>query len=341
MTRFFDNPALAIWCFLNSLGVKLGSISGFIDPGDDEEINLSQKGFFLLLLGFLTACSAQPASITTPTPGLPRVLVVETFLADITQNVAGDRLIVESLLPVYVDAHSYQPAPRDIIKVSKSDVLVINGGGIEGFLTPLLNNAGGSRLVITASAGLTPRPDPTGEHPEGDPHFWLDPNLVIHYVENIRDGLIQADPPGRQIYTDNATAYIAQLRSLDAWIVEQVAKIQPDQRQLVTNHESLGYFAARYGFTVVGSIIPGFSSESAPTARELVSLIEQIRASNATVIFMETGSNINLAEQISGEINAILVTDLHTESVSDAQGPAPTYIDMMMYNVDQIVNVLK
>jgi ABC-type Zn uptake system ZnuABC Zn-binding protein ZnuA len=117
--------------------------------------------------------------------------------------------------------------------------------------------------------------------------------------------------------------------------------IPPENRQLVTNHESLGYFAARYGFTVVGSIIPGFSSEAAPTARQLVFLIEQIRASGAGAIFMETGSNINLAEQISGETNAILVTDLFTESVSDAQGPAPTYIDMMKYNVNQIVKTLK
>lgn len=300
-----------------------------------------RKGIINLALLFLTACSAQPIQTVTPVSGLPGVLVVETFLADIVRNVAGDRLIVDSLLPINVDAHSYQPAPRDIIKVSKSDVLVINGGGVEAFLTPLLENAGGSRLLITASHGLIPLPDLTGEHTEGDPHFWLDPILVIHYVENIRAGLIQADPQGRQLYTDNAEEYIDQLKALDVWIVEQVARIPPENRLLVTNHESLGYFAARYGFTVVGSIIPGFSSESAPSARQLVTLIEQIRASGAAAIFMETGSNTNLAGQISGETSVILVTDLHTESVSDARGPAPTYIEMMKYNVNQIVNALK
>jgi ABC-type Zn uptake system ZnuABC Zn-binding protein ZnuA len=302
---------------------------------------LARKWVITILFALLAACSVQPLQGTPSTPVLPKVLVIETFLADIVRNVTGDRLVVDSLLPINTDPHSYQPAPRDIIKVANSNVLVINGGGIEAFLTPLLDNAEGSRLVITTSQGLTPRPDLTGEHSGGDPHFWMDPNLVIRYVENIRIGLIEADPQGRQVYTDNAAAYIAQLKDLDAWILEQVALIPPENRQLVTNHESLGYFAARYGFTVVGSIIPGFSSEAAPTARQLVFLIEQIRASGAGAIFMETGSTINLAEQISGETNAILVTDLHTESISDALGPAPTYIDMMKYNVNQIVNALK
>jgi ABC-type Zn uptake system ZnuABC Zn-binding protein ZnuA len=300
-----------------------------------------RKGIIILALSLLAACSAQPLRGATSTPGPPRVLAVETFLADIVRNVAGDRLIVDSLLPINMDPHSYQPAPSDIIKISTSDVLVINGGGIEVFITPLLDNAGGSRLVITASAGLTPRPDATGEHPEGDPHFWLDPNNVITYVENIRDGLVQADPQGRQVYSDNAAAYILQLQALNAWIQDQVGQIPADQRQLVTNHESLGYFAARYDFTVVGSIIPSVSSESAPTAHQLATLIDQIRASGARAIFMETGANINLAEQIAGETSAIIVTDLYTHSISDAHGPAPTYIDMMKYNVTQIVNALK
>lgn len=306
-----------------------------------KENSLVRKWIIILVLPILAACTRQPLQSGTPSSGLPKVLAVETFLTDIVRNVTGDRLVVDSLLPVNSDPHSYQPAPRDIINVSNSNVLVINGGGIETFIAPLLDNAGGSHLVITASSGLTPLPDPSGEHPEGDPHFWMDPNNVIQYVENIRAGLIEADPQGTQFYTDNSAAYIVQLRSLDIWIMEQVARIPPDQRLLVTNHESLGYFAARYGFIVVGSIIPSVSSESAPTASQLADLVDQIRATGARAIFMETGANTQLADQISAETNVKLVANLYTASVSDANGPAPTYIAMMKYNVDQIVNALK
>jgi len=296
---------------------------------------------FLFLL--ITACSAvQPSA---PIAGLPRVLAVESFLADIAQNVAGDRLTVETLLPLGVDPHAYQPTPRDVAKVADSDVLIVNGAGIESYLDSLLANAGGQRLpalaqvqvVITASAGLTPRPDPQGEHPEGDPHYWLDPNNVIAYVENIRNGLSQVDPDGASVYAANAAGYIEQLKALDQWIAQQLASIPPPRRLLVTNHESLGYFADRYGFTVVGAVIPSVSTDASPTAQQMAALIEQIKASGAPAIFLETGANPQLAQQIAAETGVKVVTDLYTHSLSAPDGPAPTYIDMMKYNVSQIV----
>jgi len=289
----------------------------------------------------LSACQGKPEPVIQIDPALPRVLAIESFMADIVRNISGNRLAVSSLLPINTDPHSYQPAPRDVIQVTNCDVLVINGGGIETFITPLLENAGGTRLVIQASTGLKPRPDPTREHPEGDPHFWLDPNQVIGYVENIRGGLIQVDPAGKPIYAKNAADYIQQLQLLDSWIQAQVDQIPKENRQLVTNHESLGYLAARYGFIVVGTVIPSFSSDSDPTARELANLIDQIKASGARAIFLETGANPNLAEQIAGETHIKIVTDLYTHSISDSKGPASTYIDMMKYNVTQIVNALK
>jgi ABC-type Zn uptake system ZnuABC Zn-binding protein ZnuA len=311
-----------------------------------------KRYLFSILLILLASCVvASPTPFATPsltptqTPGLLRVLAVESFLADIAQNVAGDRLTVETLLPLGVDPHAYQPTPRDVAKVADSDVLIVNGAGIESYLDSLLANAGGQRLpalaqvqvVITASAGLTPRPDPQGEHPEGDPHFWLDPNNVIAYVENIRNGLSQVDPDGASVYAANAAAYIEQLKALDQWITQQVATVQPARRLLVTNHESLGYFADRYGFTVVGAVIPSVSTEASPTAQQMAALIEQIKASGAPAIFLETGANPQLAQQIAAETGVKVVTDLYTHSLSAPDGPAPTYIDMMKYNVSQIV----
>jgi ABC-type Zn uptake system ZnuABC Zn-binding protein ZnuA len=289
-----------------------------------------------------TACRSKPAG-----DHALRVLVVETFLADIAQNVAGDRLKVEALMPLGADPHSFEPTPQDVARVAESDVLIVNGAGFEKFLTPLLQNAGGKRLVIEASAGLTPRIPGAGEgasigdDPEGDPHFWLNPINTIHYVENIRDGLSQADPAGKEIYARNAQAYIAQLNDLDAWIAAQTAQIPEEQRLLVTNHESFGYFADRYGFRVIGAIIPSVSTSASPSAKQLAKLIDQIKASGAPAIFLETGSNPQLAQQIAGETGVQVVTNLYTHSVSAAEGPAPTYIELMRYNASQIVEALK
>ncbi|MFC2064861.1 metal ABC transporter substrate-binding protein [Chloroflexota bacterium] len=292
----------------------------------------------IFVLIFLTSCSGNIISKDPDEFG--SVLAVETFLADIARNIVGDRMEVESLLPIGVDLHTYQPAPRDIIKVSRSTVLIINGGGIEAFLSSLLENAGGDHVLITASAGLTAAMG-NDEFHHGDPHFWMDPILVIKYVEKIRDGLMEADPAGEQFYRENALAYIQQLNELDTWIKNEVEKIPLGDRKLITNHDSLGYFARRYGFEVVGTLIPGLSSEAVPTARDLVNLVEHINASGAKAIFMETGASTNLADQISGETDVILVTDLFIGSLSKADGPAATYIEMMEYNVTRIVETLK
>ncbi len=300
----------------------------------------------LILFSFL-ASACQPGQKPGGTAGTVKVLAVETYLADIAQNVAGDRLTVQSLMPVGADPHSFEPAPSDIAKVAECNLLIINGGGVETFLDKLLKNAGGQHTVIDASAGLasrTPKPgealDPK-EAKEGDPHFWLDPNNVIQYVNNIRSGLSQADPAGAETYTRNADAYIAHLKELDNWISSQVAQIPPDQRLLVTNHETFGYYADRYGFKIIGTIIPSTSSDAAPSAQELATLVDRIKATGVRAIFLETGTNQQLADQVSSETGIKVVADLYTHSTSAPGGPAPTYIDMMKFDTSAIVNALK
>lgn len=334
---------------------------------------------FLLLLVFLTACvrSNEANPLNKAASGL-KVLAVETFLADIAQNVAGDRLQVDSLIPNGIDPHTFEPTPQEVARVAESQVLILNGAGFEEWLTETLLNAGGQRLVIEASTGLTPRfrgeaethtagsasnencpamepsptqnqgvcgiasPQPENLHAEvGDPHFWLDPTNVILYVENIRDGLSQADPEGKDNYARNAAAYIAELQALDAWIAEQVAQIPPDQRLLVTNHESLGYFADRYGFEIIGTIIPSVSTLAMPAPQELVRLIDTLRATGVRAIFLETGANSQLAKQIASEAGIKVIASLYTHSLSALGGEAPTYIEMMKYNTRTIVEALR
>lgn len=287
----------------------------------------------------LTACSPSSTS-ETPTSG-PRVLAVETFLGDIAQNVAGERLKVETLLPVAVDPHEFQPTPRDAIKIAESQVLIVNGLGYETWLTKDLEHSGGQRQVVVASEGLTPNPDPSGEHPDGDPHMWMNPLNVIQYVENIRDGLSKADPAGKDGYAANADAYIAKLKDLDQWVKNGVAQLPVEKRLLVTNHDALGYFAQAYGFKIVGAVIPSVTTEASPSAQQMASLIETIKSSGAPAIFLDIGENQNLAKQIASESGAKVVTDLYVESISTPDGPAPTYLDLLKHDVSVIIEALK
>jgi ABC-type Zn uptake system ZnuABC Zn-binding protein ZnuA len=311
-----------------------------LDGDGKQEVQM--KRFFNSIIAtltltalFLTSCGSVPKD----NDNTLRVLASTTFLADITQNIAGERAQVESLLPIGADPHSYQAAPADVAKISESDLLILNGLGYENFIEPLLENAGDGKMVVEATAGLDPRKDSENENGV-DPHMWLDPNLVVTYVENIRDGLIQIDPEGAETYKSNADAYIAQLKGLDAWTVEQVNTIPPERRLLVTNHEAVGYFAERYGFEVAGSVIPSFSSNAAPSAQEMASLIDEVKKLNAPAIFLDTADNNTLAQQIAGETSVRIVDNLHLESLTEG-APAATYIDMMKYNVSRIVEALK
>ncbi len=292
-----------------------------------------------LVAVFLAGCSGFSSHVTQ-TGGL-RVLATETFLGDIAQNVAGTRLKVETLLPVTVDPHEFQPTPQDAIKIAQSQVLIVNGLGYETWLTKTFENSGGQGLVVVASTGLSPNPDPSGEHPGGDPHMWMNPLNVVHYVENIRDGLTQADPGGKDIYTANAQAYTAQLKDLDQWVKSQVAKLPPEKRLLVTNHDALGYFSEAYGFKVVGAVIPSVTNEASPSAQQMAALIDTIKSSGAPAILLDIGENQNLAQQIASESGAKVVTDLYVETISAPDGPAGTYIEMIKHDVTEIVMALK
>jgi ABC-type Zn uptake system ZnuABC Zn-binding protein ZnuA len=335
----------------------------------------------ILLMLVAVACTTQAPPQANQISS-PRVLVVENFLADIAQNIAGERLTVQSLIPSGVDPHSYQPSPQDVARIAESDLLILNKLGMEEALENVLRNAGGDFILVEAAAGLADRTEKEGHHEDhlyedenehhendhhedeqehhedeahtheedgehhghahdGDPHFWLNPINVITYVENIRDGLIQVDPEGKQEYTRNADAYINELKELDAWIVEQVEQIPAQRRMLVTNHESLGYFADRYGFDVIGTIIPSATTGATPSAQDLAALTRQIQESGAPAIFLETGTNPRLAEQLVAETGIKIAPGIYSHSTTLGEGPASTYLEMMRYNTSVIVEALK
>ncbi len=176
---------------------------------------------------------------------------------------------------------------------------------------------------------------------EVDPHLWHDVQNAIKMVETIRDALSTADSENAQSYNANADAYLQQLRELDQWIQVEVAIIPPEQRKLVTNHDTFGYFAARYGFELVGSALASASTETAdPAAANLVALVERIKAERVPAIFAENVSNPELLERIAQEAGVTLAPPLYTDALGEPGSDSDTYIKMMRYNVTTIVTAL-
>ena len=288
----------------------------------------------LALLGaaglMLSACTAA----ARPRDAGLRVLAAETFLRDIAQNVAGEQLEVDSILPAGVDPHAFQATPQDAIKIARAQVLIMNGRGYEAWLEKSLKAGDSERIVVQASEGV-------GSGSDADPHLWMDPLNVVQYVENIRDALSQAQPEGKAEFAANAEAYAAELRDLDAWIRAQVEQISPERRVLITKHHALEAFAEAYGFEIAGVVIPSYTSGAAPSAQQLAELIGTIQSLGAPAIFLDASENPDLAQQIAAESEAQVITGLYVETLSEPDGPAPTYLAMMRHDTGLIVEALR
>lgn len=278
-------------------------------------------------------------------------MATTTIVGDVVRSVGGENVEVEILLPAGTDPHSFDPTPQDVAKVARAEVVFANGAGLEEFLEPMLENAGGKAEVVYFSDGIQlleapdlhagqPEPESEEEHADGDPHTWFDPNNVILWTQTIQSKLSALDPAHAQAYAANAQEYQAQLRDLDAWIREQVARVPEAGRQMVTDHDSFTYFAARYGFTLVGAVIPGYSSMAQPSAQELASLEDAIRSLQVKAIFVGEAVNPVLSQRVAQDTGTQLVY-LYTESLTEPEGPASNYLDFMRFNVSAIVEALQ
>lgn len=293
----------------------------------------------ILAAALLAACSSSAAKPTLPADGGLSVVATTTIAADVVRQVGGEHVQVKTLLPLGADPHSFEPAPRDMADISSASLIFANGAGLEQFLQPLIENAGAAARVIDLSEGIDLLKG-TGEETGSDPHVWVDPNNVLVWVENIRAALSQADPQHADAYQANSERYAAELKALDAWIRERVAAIPEANRKLVTDHLVFGYFARQYGFEQVGAIVPGYSTLSSPSAKELAAIESAVRAQGVKAVFVGESVNPNLAQRLS-EDTGIQLAYVYTGSLSPPDGPAGTYLDYMRYNVNQIVAALK
>jgi ABC-type Zn uptake system ZnuABC Zn-binding protein ZnuA len=182
--------------------------------------------------------------------------------------------------------------------------------------------------------------DDQAEHQHDvDPHVWMDPTRVVVWTQNIAQALGRLDPEHAGHYQANADQYSEQLLELDSWIHTQINALPSERRVLVTDHDNLGYFAERYDMQLVGAIVPAYSAVAEPSARELAELQDTIRALGVPAVFVGTTVNPTLAEQIASDLG-IQVVPIYTGSLSEADGPASSYLQFMRYDVDVIVEAL-
>jgi zinc/manganese transport system substrate-binding protein len=300
------------------------------------------KYFFILVVFVLSSHAFAQIQVATSF----------SILEDLVKNVGGARVQVANFVPRDGDTHSYQPSAQDVKALANAKVVFINGLGLETWFAQLAKNAGNQAKMIELAKGLNTRKlqaEHEDEHHEGedhdhgelDPHLWWNPMNVVQYVYQIRNALTSADPQGKNLYWTNAARYARNLANLDAWAKLEVAKIPTKNKKIVTNHDALGYLADRYGFRIVGTVIPGGGTERAPSAKETANLIRLIRREQVKAIFTENTISAKLAASIARETGAKIAPSLYTDSLGALGSSGETYQKAFRHNILTLVAALR
>lgn len=275
--------------------------------------------------------------------GIAKTKVVTSFsiLADFVTQVGGDKVEVQSIIPLGGDPHHWEATSREAANIANADILFYNGMGLELWLDKLVESAAKDSLhKVVLSQGLTPLPGVTHDihnHESGDPHFWLDVQYAIHYVKVITETLVGVDPANKEYYQKRTQAYLDKLIDLDDWLVEQVASIPQENRKIVSYHDSFNYLAHRYGLTVVGFVVNNPDRE--PSPRDLGNLTKALAGQKRKIIFTEpqVGSGQRYAEVLAKEVGGKVYT-LYSDSLTPE---VSTYLDMMYFNGKTLVEALQ
>ncbi len=297
------------------------------------------------------ACGLAMAAAPLGAFAQEKLPVVASFsiLGDFARQVGGDRVSVTTLVGPDGDAHVYSPTPADAKAMAAARLVLVNGLHFEGWLPRLVKSSGTKATMVTATKGITPLEadddhDDKGKgghahaHGHDDPHAWQSVANAKIYVANIRDALSAADPAGKASYEANATAYLAELDTLEGEVKAAIARIPVERRKAITTHDAFGYFVKAYGIAFVAP--QGVSTEAEASARDVARIIRQVKAQKIPAVFLENVTNPRLVEQIARESGAKVGGRLYSDALSAESGPAGTYIRMMKHNISEIEKAL-
>ena len=297
-------------------------------------INLSIFLSFTIL--FLTACVNKDTYKTNKEK--PLVLTTFTILADLARNVAGDRLIVESITKPGAEIHSYQFTPSDIVKTKGAKLIIENGLGLEAWFSKFMISTEDIPNV-KLTEGIKPLLiDGDAYAGKPNPHAWMSPKRAMNYVDKIVDAFIKIDPDGAIEYSSNASTYKAKLELLDKELRDSLSSIPKERRFLVTCEGAFSYLARDYGMKE--AYLWPVNAESQVTPRRMVNLIKKIKKNKVPTIFCESTVSAEAQIEVAKSSGAILGGTFYVDSLSDLNGPASTYIDLLRHNVRLITEGL-
>ncbi len=267
--------------------------------------------------------------------------VVTSFsvLGDMVQQVGGEHVHVDTLVGPDGDPHTFEPSPKDSVLLSKADIVVVNGLGLEGWMDRLVKASGFKGKLVVASEGVkTHTLDEDGKIVT-DPHAWNSAANGALYAQNILAGLVKVDPQDEAALNASGKKYIAQLQEIDGWAKARFNAIPLAKRKVLTSHDAFGYFGRAYGVTFMAP--QGLSSESEASATQVGALINQIKADGVHTWFMENQLDPRLVKQIATATGAQPGGELYPEALSKPGGVADSYVKMLRHNVESLAKSMK
>ncbi len=283
-----------------------------------------------LALAVVAAPTAAPAQTQKPL----RVVTTFTVIKDIAQNVAGSAAVVESITRPGAEIHDYQPTPLDVVKAQSADLVLWNGMNLERWFERFFDNVREVPSVVVTE-GVEPMGISEGPYTgKPNPHAWMSPNNAVIYVANIQRALAKHDPNNAMTYARQAAEYAAKINALDEPLRKRLAGIPESQRWLVTSEGAFSYLARDYGLREL--YLWPINADEQGTPKQVRRVIDEVRLNNIPVLFSESTISDKPARQVAKETGARYGGVLYVDSLSDARGPVPTYLDLLKVTVETI-----
>lgn len=270
--------------------------------------------------------------------GKKTVLTTFTILADIARNVAGDKLNVESVTRIGAEIHGYEPTPSDLVKAQDADLILYNGMNLERWFEKFLGSVKDVPSALLTE-GIEPMPIVEGPYSDKpNPHAWMSPRNALVYVENIRKAFVKLDPENEETYNANAEAYSKKLKAIDDELQADLEKVPASQRYLVSCEGAFSYLARDYDMKEI--YMWPINAEQQFTPKQVQRVIKKVKTNDVPTIFCESTVSDEGQKQVAKTTGARFGGNLYVDSLSTAEGPVPTFLDLLEYDARTITNGL-